>query len=215
MTSLLVASAAYRFGRVIGDTATVPAELARGVSGQRDGYDFMVSAPDTTSGERFQREAVDGEPPVIWCLLLSVECRKVAIRTELNPDEALLLTAAIARDVLTALVLNLPKLGFPGETPRRESSSVTINGEPAQVGFSEHLDKNSVMIISERVLTLEEIQRAATGQNAPSRALMMTGEAGFQALFNPEASEVTAVKWPPRPARLPCMPAFAAWQPVI
>lgn len=190
--SVLIASADFRFGKVVGDMATVPAGLARGVGGQRNGYDVRISAPDTTVTPSRGATAED-QPDPMWCLVLSVECRKEGDRSELDPDEALLVCKAVARDVWTALVLNLPKLGFPGETPKLETSSVTIDGERADLDSRKHMDPNSVLVVTDRVLTLDEIRSAATGDQAPSRARMMVGEAGYQVLYNPKASQVTAV----------------------
>jgi hypothetical protein len=47
--SELIASTEFRFGRVVGEMATVPTGMAKGVTGHRNGYEFRVWAPDTTT----------------------------------------------------------------------------------------------------------------------------------------------------------------------
>lgn len=192
--SELLAVATYRIGRTLGEAAVVPAGLAQGIRGQRNGYDFRVSAPSDVDGGSTEARG-DDEPSTstMWCYELSVQCRKFAPLDQLDPNDALRLTGLIARDVLTALVLNIPKLGFPGETPPRETFSVTIDGEQAKVDAATLRDPNSVTVVSTTVVSLDQLTEAATGQHPPSRARMMAAEAGHQVLFNPRASEVTAV----------------------
>ena len=127
----------------------------------------------------------------MWCLVLSVECRKSAEFSQLNPDEALQLSATIATDVFARLVLNLPKLGLPGETPHRESFDVTIDGVAAELDHSRHADAGSVMVFAPTVVGRDE--QAARGDLKASRARAMVAEAGYQVLFNSKASEVTAI----------------------
>lgn len=189
MTSELVASADYRFGMVVGEMATVPAGLSGGVTGSRDGYRFRVWAPDTRDDPTLRR----GTEDTMWCLTFGVEVRTTAPRSALDPDGALLLNGAIARDLFTSLVLNAPNLGFPGTMPKREGWKVTIDGEPAPLTARKHDDPNAVMILHDQVVSLDALQEAASGTRPPSRARTMVAEAGYQVLFNPNASRVTAV----------------------
>lgn len=183
----MVATARYCFGRTLGMMATVPSGLTTGLVGQRDGHMFRVTAPDT-------RVASEPSSETMWCGTFDVEVRKLADDVAgLDPDEALGLTARIARDCFTQLVLCAPNLGFPGATPQRESADVRIDGESAPLDYGRHRDPNAVMIVGGQVASLTDLQQAAAGEHPPSRARMMVAEAGYQVLFNPNASQVTAV----------------------
>lgn len=189
MTNELIASADYRFGQVVGEMATVPAGLSDGVTGSRDGYRFRVWAPDTRDDPTFRRALED----TMWCLTFSVEVRTSGPHSDLDPDGALLLNGEVARDFFTSLVLNAPNLGFPGAMPERESWTVTIDGEPVPLDNRKHRDPNAVIVVRDQIVPLETLQEAAAGTRPPSRARTMVAEAGYQVLFNPNASKVTAV----------------------
>ena len=189
MPSTLVASAKYRFGRVMRDAALVPADLIGGVSGQRGGYRFRVSTEAALRGADDQLE----HATTVWCHVLLVECAVEGERAELDAAEALAINHEIARDVFMALVFRNPTLGFPGLPPERESHSVTVDGARIHVNSGDLLEPYRVMLINSDVVTLEELQRAAAGERRPSRARVMVAEASHQVLYNPRASKVTAV----------------------
>lgn len=127
------------------------------------------------------------------CLTLNVEVRRTGEPTGLDPDDGLRLTAHVARDVFTRLVLNAPNLGFPGALLNRERQTVTIDGQPAPIDHAKHHDPNSVTLLHDQVVSLGDLQIAVTGTRPPSRARTMVAEAGYQVLFNPNASKVTGV----------------------
>lgn len=189
MRSELAAFAEYRIGTTVGEMATVPARLVEGMSGTRDGYKFLVRSPDTRESPGCRIEPVD----TMWCLTFSVEVQVSGPRDELDPDGAIVLNRQIATDLFTRLILKAPTLGFPGAQPRCESQSVTIDGRPAALDPDIHRDPNSVILVPDGVVTMDELLDGARGSQPPSRARMMAAEAGYQVLFNPNASKVTAI----------------------
>lgn len=191
MTSVVRATATYMIGNgTLGESAVIPAEMVDGASGERDGYKFRVRAPDPVD---FNDSKRDADSSKLWCSALIVDCERAGPPETLDGDEALAMTAAIASDVLTALVLNLPKLGFPGELPRRTDYAVFIDDQDAKLDWQELRDPYDVLVVAQQSLTMDEILAAASGTYKPSRAQLMGGEAHYQALFNRRASVVTAV----------------------
>lgn len=192
--SKLTASVTYNIADTYGDAPTVPLEVIEGIRGYRSGYDFTVQ-PLEPNGSAVELSDDETDVTMIWLWKLHITCQMQAPQSDLDPDEAVEITGLIARDIKTALVLRIPKLGFPGETPRRENMVVTIDGQRVKLDSHRHSDPNSVTLVPDfgNEVTLTELESAASGESPPSRARMMVAEAGFQAFWNPSASHVTAV----------------------
>jgi len=140
-----------------------------GSPGERDGYAYRVATPDTRESDTLGQDS----PDTMWCLTLNVEVRRTGEPTGLDPDDGLRLTAHVARDVFTRLVLNAPNLGFPGALLNRERQTVTIDGQPAPIDHAKHHDPNSVTLLHDQVVSLDDLQIAVTGTRPPSPKLRL------------------------------------------
>lgn len=193
--SELITSATYRIAQVLGEAPIVPVAFKDGIEGYRCGYRFTAQALGANNEQVTLGDDEASDVTDIWLWQLYITCQKRAPRSLLDPDEAVEITGLIARDIKTAIILRIPKMGFPGETPRRENIDVTIDGERAKLDAVRHYDPNIVTLFPApgNEITLDELTTAASGQSPPSRARMMAAEAGYQAFFNSSASDVTAV----------------------